>query len=65
MEDTEKIYTECITALNRETIIKCAERDEETPLGFLLSYLKDMYFLPKYYGYGVAKRILKYFSIEM
>ena len=26
MEDTEKIYTECITALNRETIIKCAER---------------------------------------
>lgn len=65
MEDTEKIYTECITALDRETIIKCAERDEEFPLGFLLSYLKDMYFLPKYYGYGVAERILKHFNIEM
>ena len=65
MTDTEKIYTECITALDRETIIKSAERDEEYPLGFLLSYLKDMYFLPKYYGYGVAERILKHFSIEM
>ncbi len=65
MEDTEKIYTECITALDRETIIKCAERDEEFPLGFLLSYLKDMYFLPKYYGYGIAERILKHFNIEM
>ena len=65
MEDTEKIYTECITALDRETIIRCAERDEETPFGFLLSYLKDMYFLPKYYGYGVAERILKHFSIKM
>lgn len=65
MEDTEKIYTECITALNRETIIRCAERDEETPFGFLLSYLKDMYFLPKVCGYGVAERILKYFNIEM
>ena len=64
MEDTEKIYTECITALDRETIIKCAERDEEFPLGFLLSYLKDMYFLPKYYGYGVAERILKHFDIK-
>ena len=51
MEDTEKIYTECITALNRETIIRCAERDEETPFGFLLSYLKDMHFLPKVCGY--------------
>ena len=40
MEDTEKIYTECITAFNRESIIKCAKRDEETPFGFLLSYLK-------------------------
>lgn len=65
MADTEKIYTECITALDRKTIIKCAERDEEYPLGFLLSYLKDMYFLPKYYGYGVAERILKHFNIEM
>lgn len=64
MADTEKIYTECITALDRETIIKCAERDEECPLGFLLSYLKDMYFLPKYYGYGVAERILKHFDIK-
>ena len=64
MADTEKIYTECITALNRETIIRCAERDEETPFGFLLSYLKDMYFLPKYYGYGVAERILKHFNIK-
>ena len=64
MEDTEQIYTECITALNRETIIRCAERDEETPFGFLLSYLKDMYFLPKVCGYGVAERILEHFNIK-
>lgn len=64
MADTEKIYTECITAFDRETIIKCAERGNETPLGYLLTYLKDMYFLPKYYGWGVAERILKYFNIE-
>lgn len=64
MEDTETIYTECITAFNRESIIKCAERDEETPFGFLLSYLKDIYFLPKVYRYGVAERILKHFNIK-
>lgn len=64
MADTEKIYTECITAFDRETIIRCAERGNETPFGYLLTYLKDMYFLPKYYGYGVAERILKYFNIE-
>lgn len=64
MEGTEKIYTECITAFNRESIIKCAERDEETPFDFLLSYLKDMYFLPKVYGYGVTERILKHFNIK-
>ena len=64
MTDTEQIYTECITALNRETIIRCAERDEETPFGFLLSYLKDMHFLPKVCGYGVVERILKHFNIK-
>jgi hypothetical protein len=65
MEITEQIYTECITALNRETIIKCAERGNETPLGYLLTYLKDMYFIPKYYGWVLAERILKHFDIEM
>ena len=64
MEDTEKIYIECITTFDRELIIKCAERDEENPFGFLLSYLKDMYFLPKVCGYGVAERILKHFNIK-
>lgn len=64
MEDTEKIYTECITTFDRESIIKYAERDEETPFGFLLSYLKDIYFLPKVCGYRVAERILKHFNIK-
>ena len=64
MENTEKIYTECLTAFNRELIIECAERDKETPFGFLLSYLKDMYFLPKVCGYEVSKRILKHFNIK-
>lgn len=64
MEDTEKIYTECITAFNKESIIKCAERNEETPFGFLLSYLKDIYFLLKVCEYGVAERILKHFNIK-
>lgn len=65
MVNTEKIYTECITAFDRDTIVRCAERENETPLGYLLTYLKDMYFLPKYYGWGVAEKILKHFNIEM
>lgn len=65
MGNTEQIYIECITALDRETIISCAERGNETPLGYLLTYLKDMYFIPKYYGWGIAERILKHFDIEM
>jgi hypothetical protein len=65
MGNTEQIYIECITALDRETIIGCAERGNETPLGYLLTYLKDMYFIPKYYGWGIAERILKHFDIEM
>ena len=64
MKNTKKIYTEGITTFNRESIIKCAERDGETPFGFLLPYLKDMYFLPKVCGYGIAERILKHFNIK-
>lgn len=65
MDRTEKIYNECILALDKDTIIKCAERNDETPFGYLLSYLKDMYFLPKYYGWGVAEKIIKHFNIDM
>lgn len=64
MEITEAIYTECINKLDREKIIISAKMDGETPLGFLLTYLKDMYFLPKVCGYGVAERILKHFNIK-
>jgi hypothetical protein len=62
--DLEKAYNECIVAFDADTIIRCAERNNERPMGFLLTYLKDMYFIPKYYGWGVAERILKHFKIE-
>jgi len=62
--DLDKIYNECANALDADTIIQCAKRNNETPIGFLLTYLKDMYFLPKYYGWEVTERLLKHFNIQ-
>lgn len=62
--DLGKIYNECANALDADTIIQCAKRNNETPIGFLLTYLKDMYFLPKYYGWGIVEELLKHFDIE-
>lgn len=62
--DLDRIYNECANALDANTIIQCAKRNSETPIGFLLTYLKDMYFLPKYYGWEVAERLLKHFNIQ-
>lgn len=50
----EKIYAELEQTLTREQIIRGSRRDGEKPLGYLLTYLKDNYGLPKQAGFKVA-----------
>lgn len=60
----QKIYNECTRALSRDVIQQCAERNGEKPFGYVLDYLKDMYFLPKPDGWDTAKAICDYFSLS-
>lgn len=62
MTPTE-IYNKCITELDTHTIVSNATKDKETPLGFLLTYLKDDYRLSKIEGYPIAEKIIKHFNL--
>lgn len=58
------IYNECLSELDAYTIITGARKDNEKPMGYLLSYLKDTYYLPKIKGCKIAEKILKHFEIN-
>ena len=53
-----------IKNLSRERIIEMARRDEEKPIGALLTYIRDMYGLTKTDGWDVASAVLNHFKIE-
>lgn len=62
METTE-IYNNCITELDSDFIRSSAKKDNESPLGFLLTYLKDNYSLTKIEGYPIAEKIITHFNL--
>jgi len=62
--DKEKILEELKKDLTRDAIINSAIRDEEKPMGYLLTYIRDMYNLPKTDGWNIAVKVLEYFNIK-
>lgn len=61
---TDNIIKECTEQLTKDTILSRAERDGERPMGFLLTYLRDNYSLPKTSGWSIAEKILERFGID-
>lgn len=59
-----EIFNEIIGQLSKDTIINGAMKDNEMPMGFLLTYIKDMYNIPKPQGWKIAEAVLRYFGIE-
>ena len=59
-----EIFNEIISQLSKDTIINGAMKDNEMPMGFLLTYIKDMYNIPKPQGWKIAEAVLRYFGIE-
>lgn len=58
------ILFNAITCLSKEDILRRAKRNGEKPFGYVIDYLKDVYFLPKLIGYDIADKILEYFEID-
>ena len=58
------ILFNAITCLSKEDILRRARRNEEKPFGYVIDYLKDVYFLPKMIGWDIAEKILEHFEID-
>lgn len=63
-KNTEAIFYNCLLHLDRECIIRNAKSNNETPFGYVIDYLKDVYSLPKMIGCDIAEKILKQFKID-
>lgn len=59
-----EIKKEIISNLSRERIIEMSIRDEEKPVGALLSYIKDMYGIPKTQGLDIALGVICHYNID-
>ena len=59
-----EIYNELVKDFTKEKIIEKARRDEEKPFGALITYIRDVYNLPKTKGWNIAMRMLDHFGID-
>jgi hypothetical protein len=60
----KEVFCELTSDLTREKIIEKAARDGEKPMGFLLTYIRDRYNMPKSEGWNVAESLLHFFNID-
>ena len=61
---TNAILFNAIRNMDKDDILRCAKRNNEKPFGYVIDYLKDVYFLPKLIGCDIAYKILEYFEID-
>lgn len=59
----EIIYDELCCTLTREQIIDNSQTNGETPFGYVLDYIKDMYNVSKMEGWDTAIEICNYFGL--
>lgn len=58
------IWEEICTDLTEYGILRKAEENNETPFGYVLGYIKDVYSIPKTDGWGIAEKVLEWFKIK-
>ena len=59
----EIIYDELCCTLRRERIIEKSQKNGETPFGYVIDYIKDMYNVSKTEGWDTAKKVCEYFGL--
>lgn len=59
----EIIYDELCCSLTRERIIDNSQKNGETPFGYVIDYIKDMYNVSKTEGWDTAKKVCEYFGL--
>lgn len=59
----EEIFNDILKYWSRSDILERAKRDNERPMGTLLTYIKDVYNLPKIQGWDIAERVIKHYNI--
>ena len=60
----KEVFCELTNDLTRGKIIGKAAHDGEKPMGFLLTYIRDLYDMPKSEGWNVAESLLHFFNID-
>jgi len=58
----EIIYDELCCTLTREQIIDDSQKNEETPFGYIIDYIKDMYNVSIVEIWDTAKKVCEYFG---
>lgn len=59
----EEIFNDILRYWSRSDILERAKRDNERPMGTLLTYIKDVYNLPKPQGWEIAERVINHYNI--
>jgi len=59
----EEIFNDILKYWSRSDILERAKRDNERPMGTLLTYIKDVYNLSKIQGWEIAERVIKHYNI--
>ena len=62
-EKQSRAFRDVRETLTKQDVLEGAKRGLEKPMGFLLTYLRDMYELTKSEGCIVAEALLKWFNI--
>ena len=58
------IKEEVLKNFTKTSLIEKCRRDDEMPMGVLLTYIKDMYGLPKTQGWDIAVAVLDELKVE-
>ena len=64
MKAVDLIAKAVMNMLTREQIIEKARRDGEKPMGYLLTYIKDMCNCSKIQAWPAAEKVLKEYNIN-
>lgn len=59
----EEIFNDILRYWSRSDILERAKRDNERPMGTLLTYIKDVYNLPKPQGWEIAEKVINHYNI--
>ena len=60
----KKVYRDLVRSLNPQSVLKAASRNGETPFGYVIDHIKDMYGYTKAEAWLTAEAVCKHFNFK-